>query len=67
MTTQIHCLCGDVEIEITGEPMAQVYCHCEGCQAAHSAAYTGVAIYPKDAVRVTRGPQSPGLSSAIRG
>ena len=42
MPTKIKCLCGDVELELSGEPMAQVYCHCEGCQKAHSAAYGGI-------------------------
>lgn len=54
-TTTIQCLCGDVQIDLSGEPMAQVYCHCDGCQTAHSAAYVLVAMYPADAVRVTRG------------
>lgn len=51
----IQCLCGDVQIELSGEPMAQVYCHCDGCQAAHGAAYVLVAMYPADAVKVTQG------------
>ena len=55
MATKIKCLCGDVELELSGEPMAQVYCHCEDCQKAHSAAYVKVAIYPVDGVKVTKG------------
>jgi hypothetical protein len=48
-------LSGDVKLELSGEPMAQVYCHCEDCQAAHGAAFLKVAIYPVNAVKVTRG------------
>lgn len=54
-TIEIQCLCGDVTVELSGEPMAQVYCHCDNCQAAHGAAYVLVAIYPVDAVKVTKG------------
>ena len=54
-TKRIQCLCGDVKIELNGEPFAQVYCHCDNCQTAHSAAYVPVAMYPKDAVKVVAG------------
>jgi hypothetical protein len=26
------CVCGAVEVEITGEPAVQAYCHCESCR-----------------------------------
>ena len=35
--------------------MLSLYCHCEDCQKAHSAAYFKVAIYPVDGVKVTKG------------
>jgi hypothetical protein len=31
-TTPIQCLCGAVKMELTGEPIAQLYCHCDDCQ-----------------------------------
>lgn len=54
-TTPIQCLCGDVKIELNGGPFAQVYCHCDICQTAHSAAYDPVAMYPAEAVKVVVG------------
>lgn len=54
-TTQIQCLCGAVRVEITGEPRAQFYCHCDDCQAAHGAAYVSVQMYPAAAVKLTEG------------
>lgn len=54
-TTEISCLCGDVKVQIQGEPVTQFYCHCHDCQAASGGAYISVAIYPSDAVRVTQG------------
>jgi hypothetical protein len=29
-----HCLCGAVQYEISGEPLALLYCHCEECRRA---------------------------------
>lgn len=52
---KIECLCGDIEIELTGEPVVQLYCHCDDCQRAHGAAYAPVAVYRAGDVKVTRG------------
>ena len=49
------CRCGAVEIEITGEPIAQFYCHCDDCQIVHGGAYVPESVYPAGAVRVVRG------------
>ena len=54
-TTMIACLCGAVELELSGEPIAQFYCHCDDCQAIHSAAYIKVAMYQSDCVKVVSG------------
>jgi hypothetical protein len=51
----IECRCGAVAIEISGEPIAQFFCHCDDCQAVHGAAYAPESAYPAEAVRVTRG------------
>lgn len=51
----IHCPCGAVELEISGEPLAQFYCHCADCRRAHGAAYTLEAVYAADQARVVRG------------
>ena len=53
--TEIQCHCGGVRVELTGEPKAQFFCHCEDCQAVHGAGYIAVAMYPADAVKVTSG------------
>jgi len=54
-TTEISCLCGAVQVQLMGEPIAQFYCHCDDCQATSGGAYIGIAIYPLDAVTVTQG------------
>ena len=38
-TLTASCRCGAVELAIDGAPIAQFYCHCDDCQAAHSAAW----------------------------
>jgi len=54
-TTRIQCRCGEIEIELTGKPLVQFYCHCDDCQAVHGAAYVPEAVYPSGAVNVIRG------------
>ncbi len=51
----IACRCGAIGIEISAAPVAQFYCHCDDCQAAHGGAYAPEFVYPADAVRITRG------------
>jgi hypothetical protein len=52
--TLVRCSCGVVEVQLTGEPMAQYVCHCDDCQAVHGKAYP-VALYSASAVAVTHG------------
>ena len=54
-TTELRCLCGAIQIQLSGKPTEQFYCHCDDCQATHGAAYTGVAVYPAAAVKVSEG------------
>jgi hypothetical protein len=54
-TLEAQCRCGAIGLTIVGKPLAQLYCHCDDCQAAHSAAYVSSAIYPATAVEVERG------------
>ena len=58
MTTRVQCRRGEVEIELTGEPLVQFYCHCDDCQTVHGAAYAPESVYPSGAVTVVRGTTS---------
>jgi hypothetical protein len=49
------CFCGQVEVEVTGEPAAQGFCHCESCRSMAGAPVRGFTLWPADAVTVTRG------------
>jgi len=57
---QVHggqCFCGAVGIEVSGEPAAQGYCHCESCRTMSGAAVRGFTLWPAQAVRVTKGEE----------
>ena len=64
-TKEVSCRCGAVKLLITGEPVAQLYCHCDDCQAAHGAAYVPVAIYPAQAVEVIKGNPTPMVANTL--
>jgi hypothetical protein len=50
-STRIQCSCGAVEIQLSGRPLLQYFCHCDDCQAVHGKAYA-CALYPASAVSV---------------
>jgi hypothetical protein len=52
---EAQCRCGAIGLRISANPVVQLYCHCDDCQAAHGAAYVSSAIYPAQAVEVVRG------------
>lgn len=54
-----RCICSQSQLRIQGEPLTQLFCHCDDCQRAHGAAYVASAIYPAAAVEVTAGTPVP--------
>ena len=46
------CLCGDVRLEATGEPIRVGLCHCLDCRKHHGALFWAGAIFPAEAVTV---------------
>ncbi|MBC7941559.1 MAG: GFA family protein [Chitinophagaceae bacterium] len=58
-TLDIACLCRAVQVRLTGDAVAQFYCHCDDCQAASGGAYVSVALYPAEAVSHTQGELVP--------
>lgn len=49
----LSCRCGSVQLQISGAPVAQFYCHCDDCQAVTGGAYVPIALYPAEAITVT--------------
>jgi hypothetical protein len=55
---QASCKCGSMKVEITGEPVAQFYCHCGDCQDVHGAAYVPIIMFPTPTVTIVAGEPS---------
>jgi hypothetical protein len=63
MTTGTYkgsCACGAVELEISGDPAVQVYCHCHSCRSWLSAPIHAAALWPTPSVKVTKGADNLG-------
>lgn len=51
----VKCRCGNIEIEIIKDPIAQFFCHCDDCQVVHGAAYVPESVYSSDSINVIKG------------
>lgn len=51
-TTSVSCLCGNIRLRVSGEPVAQFYCHCDDCQAVTGGAFFRVALFAADCVAI---------------
>jgi hypothetical protein len=49
------CICGAVQLSITGEPVAMAYCHCESCRGWLGAPVHASSLWPASNVQVDRG------------
>lgn len=56
-----RCFCGAVQVEITGEPVAQALCHCSSCRGWLGAPLHAAALWPTPNVRVVRGEDRLGV------
>ena len=52
-----ECFCGAVHVEVSGEPEAMGYCHCQSCRSWSAAPVTAFTLWKPDAVRVTAGAE----------
>ena len=55
------CACGAVEVETSGAPAVQGFCHCSSCRTWLSAPVHGFTLWPTPNVKVTRGADQLGL------
>ncbi len=49
------CICGAVQLSITGEPVAMAYCHCESCRRWLGAPVHASSLWPASNVLVEKG------------
>lgn len=54
------CFCGAVQVEVTGEPNAMGYCHCESCRHWSAGPVNAFTLWDQSAVTVTRGEDKLG-------
>ena len=50
-----HCLCGEIEFGVEGQPNDVINCHCNFCQRAISSAYLVETIFDRDKFHLLRG------------
>ncbi len=48
-----RCLCGQLQIEVNGEPVAMVHCCCHDCQKASGTGHMSIARFREADVRIT--------------
>jgi len=49
------CFCGAVEVQVSGQPTAMGYCHCDSCRHWSAGPVNAFTLWPPDAVTFTRG------------
>jgi hypothetical protein len=59
-TRKSGCMCGAVEVELSGDPAVQVFCHCESCRGWLNAPVHAAALWPMPSVKVTKGAEKLG-------
>jgi hypothetical protein len=53
-----RCFCGEVQFEVTGQPAAMGYCHCESCRTWSAGPVNAFSLWNPENLRITRGAQS---------
>jgi len=60
-TYKSGCVCGAVQLEISGEPAVQAYCHCESCRRWFGAPVNAATLWPPQNVKIVKGADNLGL------
>jgi hypothetical protein len=66
-TYQGSCFCGEVKFEVTGEPEAMGYCHCESCRHWSAGPVNAFTLWKPEALRITQGAASIGAYNKTPG
>ncbi len=59
-TIEGKCFCGAVTLEVTGEPAAMGYCHCDSCRHWSAGPVNAFTLWPPSSVTVTAGQDNIG-------
>jgi len=57
-TYQGGCFCGAVQVEVSGQPEAMGYCHCDSCRRWSAGPVNAFTLWKPEAVTVTRGAEN---------
>jgi hypothetical protein len=52
-----RCICGAIEVEVTGSPEAMGYCHCNSCRSCSGKPFHAFSLWKPEAVRIKAGSQ----------
>ena len=59
-TLNSGCSCGAVQVELTGQPNAQAYCHCSSCRGWLGAPIHAATLWPTPNAKVVKGADKLG-------
>ena len=54
------CFCGNVALQVSGEPVAMGYCHCSSCREWSAGPINAFSLWSPDSVRITKGAENIG-------
>lgn len=54
------CFCGEVQLTVSGEPVAMGYCHCDSCRRWSAGPVNAFTLWSPEAVKITRGEKNIG-------
>jgi hypothetical protein len=60
------CFCGDVELTLTGAPVAMGYCHCESCRHWSAGPINAFTLWKPESVQITKGKDKLGTFSKTK-
>jgi hypothetical protein len=60
---QGRCFCGEVQFEVTGQPAAMGYCHCESCRQWSAGPINAFTLWQPAALKITHGAARIGTYS----
>jgi len=59
-TRKSGCMCGAVQLELSGEPAVQAFCHCDSCRGWLGAPVHAASLWPAASVKIVRGADNLG-------
>ena len=57
MSIKGQCMCGSINLEIYGDPIAMIVCHCKVCRSWSACPVNGATLFKPNQVKITVGEQ----------